>query len=247
MNYVREVAHRIFAAEFNESTLEIREGDDQYAPKYLITPTGAKCNRVFVVGTLTEKKDVGTDVQFWRGRIVDPTGAFTVYAGQYQPEAADILAKTSPYEFIAVVGKPSIYTTKNGNIITSIKPEYVQVVDADIRDRWVVDTAKQTKVRIDKLKGAEPDVVMAREYYLSNIKKYNSMVINALNKLKSIDYYIKHEFEVLKIESEAEILRKEYEALIDEYNVEMMEAIEDRKGDYDLWQYYCEDEKDPAI
>ena len=86
--FVREIAHRIFAAELKESNLQAKEGQDQYSPQYLITPTGAKANRVFIVGTLTEKEDIGTDSEFWRGRIVDPTGAFFVSAGQYQPEAA---------------------------------------------------------------------------------------------------------------------------------------------------------------
>ena len=82
--YVREVAHRVFAAELKESNLQSKEGqDDQYPKQYLLTPTGAKCNRVFIVGTLIEKDDVGTDSDFWRGRIVDPTGAFYVTAGQY--------------------------------------------------------------------------------------------------------------------------------------------------------------------
>ena len=183
--YFREVAHRVFAAEFNEATLQVRDGEDQYAPQYLLTPTGAKCNRVFVVGVLTEKEDVGTDAQFWRGRIVDPTGAFTVYAGQYQPEAAAILAKTSPPEFIAIVGKPSTYTTKEGNIVTSIRPEYVQVVDEDTRDRWVVDAAKQTKARLEKLQGAEPDVVAAREHYSTNEAQYRDMVTQALESLRA--------------------------------------------------------------
>jgi RPA family protein len=52
--FVREVAHRLFAAEFRESNLQVKEGSDQYSPQYLIIPTGAKVNRVFIVGTLTE-------------------------------------------------------------------------------------------------------------------------------------------------------------------------------------------------
>ena len=134
--YVREVAHRVFAAELKESNLQSKEGQDQYSPQYLITPTGAKCNRVFIVGTLTEKEDVGTDSEFWRGRIVDPTGVFYVTAGQYQPEAAQVLARTAPPEFIAVIGKPTIFTTKEGNVLTSIRAESMHVVDAATRDRW---------------------------------------------------------------------------------------------------------------
>lgn len=51
--FVREVSHRLFAAELKESNLMVKEGNDQYSPQYLIIPTGAKVNRVFVVGTLT--------------------------------------------------------------------------------------------------------------------------------------------------------------------------------------------------
>jgi RPA family protein len=183
--YVREVAHRIFAAEFRESNLQTREGQDQYAPQYLLTPTGAKCNRVFVVGTLTEKEDVGTEAEFWRGRIVDPTGAFFVYAGQYQPEAAQMLAKTTPPEFIAVIGKPTTYTTPEGNVITSIRPESLEVVDSATRDRWVVDAAKHTIARLEKLQGNEPDAVKAREHYSTNVEAYRAMVAQALGSLKA--------------------------------------------------------------
>ena len=44
----REVARRLYAKELQESTLFFKEHDDAYAPQYLLTPTGAKCNRVFV-------------------------------------------------------------------------------------------------------------------------------------------------------------------------------------------------------
>ncbi|MBU4223523.1 MAG: hypothetical protein KKA10_18200 [Euryarchaeota archaeon] len=43
--FVRGVAHRIFAIEFRESNLQAKEGHDQYSPSYLLTPTGAKINR----------------------------------------------------------------------------------------------------------------------------------------------------------------------------------------------------------
>lgn len=182
--FVREVAHRIFAAEFRESNLQVKEGNDQYSPQYLLTPTGAKCNRVFIVGTLTEKEDVGNDAQFWRGRIVDPTGAFFVTAGQYQPEAAQVLARTAPPEFIAVVGKPATYTTKEGNVLTSIRAESLQVVDAATRDRWVVDAAKQTIARLEKLYSNMPDIVKARMHYSTNAEQYRAMVAQALESVK---------------------------------------------------------------
>lgn len=183
--FVREVAHRIFAAEFKESNLQVKEGSDQYSPQYLITPTGAKVNRVFIVGTLTEKEDVGSEAEFWRGRIVDPTGAFFVTAGQYQPEAAQVLAKTTPPEFVAVIGKPSTYTTKEGNVLTSIRAESMHVVDADTRDRWVVDAAMHTTKRLEKLAGSAPEAVKVREHYNTDAEAYKAMVALALESVKA--------------------------------------------------------------
>ena len=154
-------------------------------PSTSLPPTGAKCNRVFIVGTLTEKEDVGTESEFWRGRIVDPTGAFFVTAGQYQPEAAQVLAKTTPPEFIAVIGKPNTYTTKEGNVMTSIRAESLQIVDAATRDKWVVDAANQTLRRLEKLDGIEPDAVKARMHYSTNVEAYKAMVAQALETVRA--------------------------------------------------------------
>lgn len=182
--FVREIAHRIFAAELKESNLQAKEGQDQYSPQYLITPTGAKANRIFIVGTLTEKEDIGTDSEFWRGRIVDPTGAFFVSAGQYKPEAAQVLAKSAPPEFIAVIGKPTTYT-KEGNVYVSVRAESIHVVDGATRDRWVVETADLTTKRLAKLQGNEPDAVKAREHYSTNVEQYKAMVAMALGSMRA--------------------------------------------------------------
>lgn len=183
--YVREVAHRVFAAELKESNLQSKEGIDQYSPQYLITPTGAKCNRIFIVGTLTEKEDVGTDSEFWRGRIVDPTGTFYVTAGQYHPEAVQVLAKTLPPEFIAVIGKPTTFTTKEGNVLTSIRAESMHVVDAATRDKWVVETANLTTKRLARLQGNDPDAVKSREHYSTDVAQYKAMVAMAIESMRA--------------------------------------------------------------
>ena len=74
-SFAREVARRVYAQELRDSDLSFRENEDQYAPLYLITPTGARCNRVLVVGTLTERDNLGDDVEYWRGRVADPRAA----------------------------------------------------------------------------------------------------------------------------------------------------------------------------
>ncbi|MBP1909247.1 RPA family protein [Methanolobus bombayensis] len=182
--YTREVARRIFAQEFRESNLTFKDGDDQYAPQYLLTPTGAKVNRVFIVGTLIEKEDIGTDSEYWRGRVTDPTGSFLIYAGQYQPEAAQVLAECETPAFVAVVGKPSTYTTNEGDVLTSVRPESLHVVDGETRDMWVIETARCTLDRLRSLEDLSPNAQRAKEYYDPDVKHYSSMVSQALKSLK---------------------------------------------------------------
>jgi RPA family protein len=184
VGYVREVAQRVFAQEFRESNLTFKDGDDQYAPHYLLTPTGAKVNRLFIVGTLTEKEDIGSDTEYWRGRVSDPTGSFMVYAGQYQPEAAQVLVECETPSFVAIVGKPSTYTTGDGDVLTSVRPEFIQILDGETRDIWVLDTAKQTLGRINALKSTEPNSVKAMEHYNPDVNHYREMVLQALRSLK---------------------------------------------------------------
>lgn len=182
--YFREVARRVFAQEFRESNLTFKDGDDQYAPQYLLTPTGAKVNRMLIVGTLTEKEDIGTDSEYWRGRVSDPTGSFMVYAGQYQPEAAQVLVECETPAFVAIVGKPSTYTTGDGDVLTSVRPESIQIVDGNTRDMWVLDTAKQTMDRLNLLKSDGPDAAKAVEHYDPDAEHYRMMVKQALESLK---------------------------------------------------------------
>src|SRR6056297_3755167 len=133
----REVARRAFAREFNDAGYTFKESDDERAPVYLLLPTGERANRVFVVGTLTATEDVGDESEYWRGRVVDPTGTFFVYAGQYQPEAAAVLRDTEPPAYVSIVGKPRTYDTDDGTVNVSLRPESISIVDDATRDRWV--------------------------------------------------------------------------------------------------------------
>lgn len=143
----REVAYRLFAAEFDDAEFSYSESDEERAPKYVVTPTGARVNRLFAVGVLTEIDDVNPEMV--RGRIVDPTGAFVTYAGQYQPDSLAFLERMDPPAFLAITGKARTYEPEDGDqIYTSVRPETVSEVDAETRDRWVLTTAERTLERI---------------------------------------------------------------------------------------------------
>jgi len=191
---IREVAERVYAREFNNSTCVFREEDGERAPRFLLTPTAAKCNRVFVVGTLTEREDIGTDLEYWRGRVVDPTGGFTIYAGQYQEEVMERLAVIEVPRWVAVIGKPNVREREvNGviNTYTSLRPEYIEVVDAVTRDLWVIDAARATIDRIRRMKNPVDldtetirNIEHAKDYYeYIDLEYYREMVIEALKTL----------------------------------------------------------------
>ncbi|ELY67569.1 hypothetical protein [Natrinema versiforme] len=149
----RELAYRLFAAEYDDASLSYAESDEERAPNYVITPTGARLNRVFAVGTLTEVTSVNDEMV--RARIVDPTGAFVVYAGQYQPDELAFLEQAEPPAFVAVTGKARTFQPDDSDqVYTSIRPESIATVDADTRDRWVVSAAEQTLERIGTFAGA---------------------------------------------------------------------------------------------
>ena len=198
----REVARRVFATEFNDSTYTFKESDDERAPNYALLPTGDRANRVFAVGTLTETEDVGDESEYWRGRVVDPTGTFFVYAGQYQPEAAAVLREAEPPMYVAVVGKPRTYEPEEGSINVSLRPESISIVDDAVRDRWVVETAERTLDRIEATQEWETQrddpeggstaptneyAQMARERYDSPVENYRQAVVQALESLEDIE------------------------------------------------------------
>ncbi len=178
----REVAIRVFAAEFNDASHKFKNGDDEFSPSYLLLPTGAAANRVFIVGTITEKENIGDDSEYWRARVVDPTGTFFVYAGEYQQESADVIRSIEPPAYISVVGKPNTYDTEDGDVITSIRPESITVVDSETRDIWIEETARRTLDRINE-KDSEFDS-MVEDIYEGNDRSYSKVVIDALESIE---------------------------------------------------------------
>jgi RPA family protein len=186
---LREVAWRVFAEEFNSSTLE-HAGEGEKPVSYIITPLGAKINRMMVVGVVTEIEDVGEEGKARvRARVSDPTGTYYVSAGEYQPSAAAALSKMSPPAFAAIVGKSRAYSPQEGVKYLSIRPERIMEVDGEARDYWILETAKSTLYRIeaidDAMKMAQPSVSeMMRLGYPENLA---DGVVRAVAYYKDID------------------------------------------------------------
>jgi hypothetical protein len=149
----REVAYRVFAAEFEDATVSFKESDEERAPNYVVSPTGGRLNRLFSVGVFTEKAEVGGGQI--RARINDLTGTLVTYAGQYQPGPLAFLENADPPAFLALTGKARTFEPDDGDrIYSSVRPESVNEVDAATRDRWVVRTAEQTVDRVGSMAAA---------------------------------------------------------------------------------------------
>jgi RPA family protein len=182
-DYTREPAHRIFAQELLESTLSYKEGDSTYAPTYTITPTGAKINRVALTGILYDKEDIGNDSEYWMGKVADITETIRIYAGQYQPEAAEFLSNIVLPAIITVVGKPSMYEKEDGSIYVSIRPEWISEVSEDARKKWVLEAAAELAGRLTEMKNTNTTCKEIREattHYGSNGKEWAAMGLKAI-------------------------------------------------------------------
>ena len=187
--FEREPAKRVFAAELRDASKIIKDENDEKSPSYVLLPTGERCNRVLIAGAITDKVKSGDQNVMYRAKVSDPTGMFYINASSYQPEAMLQLAKidTENPSFVIVVGKPNAYTTPDGRVLISIRAEAVQVIDRETRAMWVVDTAKATLKRIEKMFGdgweSIPDTKLARETYPQNADGWKQMVFDALSKI----------------------------------------------------------------
>jgi len=184
--FEREPARRVFASELRECRYQFRDGEDEKSPTFVLLPTGERCNRIFLVGTLTEKQRQGDQNIFYRGRVVDPSGTFFVMAGSYQPEAMQQIAKIDTPAFVAVIGKPNLYQAPEGAFLVSVRVESITVVDKETRDLWVLDTAARTLDRTDVFKtSTDPDVIKAKEQYPTiDVAVFRKTAYDALAQIK---------------------------------------------------------------
>jgi len=149
-NFIREPAKRVFAAEFREIVHQFRDGTDEWSPTYSLLPTGERCNRVCIAGTLTDVQKSEGENLFYRVRVVDPTGTFFLNVGSYQTEAMHQIEKLTPPLFVLAVGKPNVYTSEDGRNFVSLRAETIVSVEKDVRDCWLIETAQRTLDRLDR-------------------------------------------------------------------------------------------------
>lgn len=228
----REVAWRIFASEYN-SSVHVETATEERAPSYVITPLGARVNRLFVVGVVTDVENIGTDTEpMWRARLSDPTGVFFISAGQYQPEAAQVLSKIKPPRFVAVIGKSRTYSPEEGVIYVSIRPETIKEVSSELRDYWVLDACRNLKKRLDIMSEA----IQMENPTLDNIISLGAdrnLAEGMLSAIEHYDYIDISRFNGM-LKDALEHLLPEYQGLEQEKAVEAEEPEEEEKTESNM-------------
>ena len=153
---LREPAWRVVAKEL-ESALEEEKGGGERAASYLLSPYGARMNRVLVVGTLTPAESIGRDPAqaFWRARLTDPTATVAVTAGSFQPKAMAQLRAASAPRPALVVGKVNLYRGRDGVGYVSVRAEAVRSVSERDERALLADIVRQTLDRLDLVERIE--------------------------------------------------------------------------------------------
>jgi uncharacterized protein len=148
----REPAWRVFASELQGSRVD-EKGTGERAASYVLSPLGARMNRVLLVGTLSPPETLGTDEPrpFLRCGLTDPTGTVTVTAGGYQPRALASLKAIGEPKRQMVVGKAHLFIGRNGTPYPSVRAEALRAVsDSELGDLWA-EALDQTLTRIELL------------------------------------------------------------------------------------------------
>jgi hypothetical protein len=80
-------------------------------------------------------------------RIADPTGVFDLVIGGRNTALAETFCKLPVPSFVTVTGRAQMYL-KKGEMVLSVRPDSVRVVDRRVRDQWVLSTATSTLERL---------------------------------------------------------------------------------------------------
>ena len=182
----RPEAARVFSCEFKDSKYVMKDDDDPKSPSFVITPLGAKINRIFFVGAMTfkERKDDKNHKGFYKAIVTDGTGDFYLSSNSYTPESmtqmSEITVTDDKPVIVAVVGKVTVSTSEDGKIYRQVRVESIVESNIETRNMWRLEAAKQTADRIANVKNG--DSILSKEYYGNvDTKKYEEPIQILLN------------------------------------------------------------------
>ncbi|MCI4318194.1 MAG: hypothetical protein L3J96_06610, partial [Thermoplasmata archaeon] len=145
----RETAWRVLAQEFGAS-IEEEKGVGERAASYLLSPLGARMNRVLVSGVLSPGEAVGRDPEnpFYRAKLTDPTGTVSVTAGGFNPRALAVLRSVTIPTPAIVVGKVHLFRGRDGTAYSTVRAESIRAASPEEVRGHLADAVEQTAERI---------------------------------------------------------------------------------------------------
>jgi len=146
----REPAWRLFAHEFQASVQEETSAGERPV-RHVLSPLGARMNRVLLVGTLGVPEPVGKDpaAPFLRARLTDPTGQINVTAGGFQPRALGAFQAIQVPQRSLLVGKAHLYSGRDGVAYGSVRAEALRAISEDEYRAGLAEALRQTLARLD--------------------------------------------------------------------------------------------------
>lgn len=171
MAFKRQIAQRIFGFEWHDAEEYTSEGEGKFISSVVVTKTGRRVSRMFLIGTLLSIEDIGTDGnEYYRVTVSDGTDNFEFYASpSWQPQEVAVLKTLEAPSFVSVVGRAKILVNDDtGEKRKVLKLEHISKSTREQRDYWEYDAARQTF-----------DAIMASEN--TDVKKYLPQLISVLD------------------------------------------------------------------
>jgi RPA family protein len=136
---------RVFFAEFLQSDLFIEED----GVTSLITPTGARCQRLYAVGAVETVETRGNVVRI---QLNDTTASIPVFAPHDRYPAERVKEQAGVEQYLAVTGTVNARTGADGSKRALILAEALGFVEDHARASWLLTTAVRTMERIEQLR-----------------------------------------------------------------------------------------------
>jgi hypothetical protein len=181
-------ACRVFFDEFLMSDFFMHED----GMPFLVTPTGAKCDRLFGVG---EVREVARRGKISRVTISDSTASLNIYTNKGIERGRIINAhEAEKRSYIAFLGKVRLREGAGTGKRAIILAEEVRAAEERERNGWIVNTAWRTIERIELLRSKKQDSMLldtailkeALEHYAIDDDKLDALARTAINAVKSV-------------------------------------------------------------
>ena len=185
---------RVFFDEFLKSDFYIKEN----GMTVLVTPTCAKCTRLFGVG---EVKEVETRGNITRIKLDDLTATLTIYTNKPVQLERTARAKSDDGKktFIAFLGNVHVREGAEKSKRVILLAEDIGAVEEPVRNGWILNTAWRTMERIELLRSTISskkeqetvfsDNVIPKEavaHYTLDNDKLDAFTSTAINAVKSL-------------------------------------------------------------